>query len=338
MMKPGPTALCSSLAIAMLALASLTSGCTMAGGSGGDDPDSSADGTGGSSAAGGTGAGGSGVGGGPGSGGGPGLGGTGAGGRGVGGGPGSGGRGVGGGSGVGGAGATGFGGQPAVLRIMPLGDSITQATCWRAVLWQQLNQAGFQGRFDFVGSSVDNGGCTPTGADANNEGHSSCLVTEIVNNVSATARGCNTTLTQLTPALATDRADVVLMHFGTNDVWNNIKAGPILTAYGTLVDSLRAVNPRVVVLVAQIIPMNVTAATCAGCSCANCAADIPTLNTMITSWAASKSTATSPIIPVDQYSGFNATAGMDTRDGVHPNDSGSAKMAARWLTALQSLF
>ncbi|HET6151092.1 MAG TPA: SGNH/GDSL hydrolase family protein [Polyangia bacterium] len=245
--------------------------------------------------------------------------------------------------GPGAGGASGLGGQAGVLRIMPLGDSVTAATCWRALLWQQLNQAGLQGRFDLVGSNTSNsdvaGACTPSSADANNEGHSSCLITEIINNVNAqTSRGCNTTLNALTPALAADRADVVLMHFGTNDVWNQIQAGPILTASAAMIDSLRAVNPRVVVLVAQIIPMNVTSSTCAGCSCANCAADIPTLNNMIATWAAGKSTTSSPVIPVDQYTGFDAAAGADTSDGVHPNRSGSAKIAARWLAALQPWF
>ena len=331
------TRLSRPLAGLALVLAPLVAGCAMTGGSG-TDPDAAVEGMGGSSAAGAPGAGGAaGLGGAPGSGGaiggigGRGAGGSGAGGRGTG----------GGGSGVGGA--TGLGGQPGVLRIMPLGDSITAATCWRALLWQQLNQAGLQGRFDLVGSNTSNGdaagGCAPSNADANNEGHSSCLITEIINNVNAqSTRGCNTTLSALTPALVSDRADVVLMHFGTNDVWNNIQAAPILTAFGTMVDSLRAVNPRVVVLVAQIIPMDVTASTCAGCSCAGCPTAIPSLNAMITTWAAGKSTASSPVIPVDQYTGFNAPAGTDTSDGVHPNRSGSAKIAARWLSALQPLF
>jgi lysophospholipase L1-like esterase len=228
------------------------------------------------------------------------------------------------------------------LRIMPLGDSTTAATCWRAMLWQLLNQGGHQGRFDFVGSNMSNSdpkgvACTPPGADPDNEGHSSCLVTEIVNNVNAmTSRGCNTTLSALTPSLVTDRADVVLMHFGTNDVWNSVATQSILNAYGTMVDSVRAVNPNVVVLVAKIIPMNVTAATCSGCTCPSCPSSIQTLNGMIATWASGKSTAASPIVVVDQWTGFDATA--DTVDGVHPNTSGSTKIAAKWNTALASYF
>jgi lysophospholipase L1-like esterase len=57
---------------------------------------------------------------------------------------------------------------------------------------------------------------------------------------------------------------------------------------------------------------------------------------MITTWAAGKATAASPIMVVDQWTGFDATA--DTVDGVHPNASGSTKMAAKWSAALTSFF
>ena len=47
-------------------------------------------------------------------------------------------------------------------------------------------------------------------------------------------------------------ADIVLMHFGTNDVWNNIAPANILNAYTAILDKLRMVNPNVRVMVAQI--------------------------------------------------------------------------------------
>ena len=46
-------------------------------------------------------------------------------------------------------------------------------------------------------------------------------------------------------------ADIVLMHFGTNDVWNNIAPATILQAYTTILGRLRGANPNVRVLVAQ---------------------------------------------------------------------------------------
>ena len=66
-----------------------------------------------------------------------------------------------------------------VIRIMPIGDSTTRATCWRAGLWQRLN-ASFAGRFDFVGTIPKDNGCAPAGYDLDNQAYSSSLVTEIV--------------------------------------------------------------------------------------------------------------------------------------------------------------
>ena len=48
-------------------------------------------------------------------------------------------------------------------------------------------------------------------------------------------------------------------------------------------------------------------------------------------WAAANSTAASPITVVDQFTGFNPAMGQDTSDGVHPNASGSTKIAAKWF-------
>jgi hypothetical protein len=56
------------------------------------------------------------------------------------------------------------------------------------------------------------------------------------------------------------------------------------------------------------------------------------LNAAIPSWAAGKTTAQSPIVVVDQWTGFSTAA--DTADGVHPNDSGIRKIADRWFPAL----
>jgi lysophospholipase L1-like esterase len=127
---------------------------------------------------------------------------------------------------------------------------------------------------------------------------------------------------QLPPWLAAADPDVVLMHFGTNDVWSSRPTATILAAYRTLVDQMRARNPDVAVLVAQIIPMNPS-------GCAECGARVVELNAAIPGWAASVGTARSPVVVVDQWTGFS-TAG-DTYDGVHPNASGDRKIADTWF-------
>jgi lysophospholipase L1-like esterase len=240
--------------------------------------------------------------------------------------------------------ARGSGGSPAidasrtgVLKIMAVGDSITRATCWRAVLWQRLTQS-FAGKFDLVGTLNNDPGCGVAGFDGDNQGYSSSLLTEVVAGIT-NARTCDPfcpALADFASAFSTAKPDVVLIHYGTNDVWNGKTAASILSGYSSLIDAARAANPDVKVLLAQIIPMNVTEVTCAGCSCSNCVADIPALNSQIAAWAPTKSTTASPIVVVNQYAGFDAVA--DTRDGVHPNAAGSVLMANQWLTALSPLF
>jgi lysophospholipase L1-like esterase len=259
--------------------------------------------------------------------------------------------GTGGRSGVGGAGGTasggapgaggragsagGLGGRAGALRIMPLGDSTTGSVCWRAVLWQMLNQAGFTGRYDFVGSRHNDPGCNVTGYDQDNEGHPSVLITNFINDADDQVANVQTPQA----LLAQNPADVVLFHFATNDVWNSVDPTAILAAYTTVLGALRAANPNVIVLVAQLIPLvpiNVPI-TCPACACPTaCDQRMVTLNGMIPAWATAHSTATSPIRVVDQHTGFVSTT--DTVDGVHPNAAGSAKIAAKWFAALTSLF
>jgi hypothetical protein len=221
---------------------------------------------------------------------------------------------------------------------MAVGDSITGSTCWRAMLWSALNQK-HASHFDLVGTLQSDAGCSPSNYDKDNQGYGSSLVTEAAANITGN-RTCQPKCPSLdgdfAPAFMSQKPDVVLLHYATNDIWNGKSSTDIINAYGKLVDAMRAANPNVKVLAAKIIPMHVTNTTCSGCSCDACISAIPALNTAIESWAQTKGTTASPITVVDQYTGFNADS--DTRDGVHPNDSGSQKMANKWAAALEPLF
>ena len=332
----------------LLTLALVAGGCAAPGPSG--PTDSVDNGAGGSAGGGATGAGGAaaGTGGATGSGGVTGSGGssvgaggkmtTGAGGSGAGGVSGTGGH-VSGGTGAGGGaagGATGGGGHIAgTVRIMALGDSTTGSVCWRAMLWTMLNQGGFSGRFNFVGSRNADPGCNVPGYDTDNEGHPGVLITNFINDADELVAGVQTPQA----LLAQNPADVVLFHFATNDVWNSVAPATILSAYTTVLAALRSANPKVIVLAAQLIPLvpiNVPV-TCPACACPTaCDQRMVTFNSMIPSWAAANSTASSPIMVVDQHTGFVSTT--DTVDGVHPNAAGSMKIATKWYAALTPLF
>jgi lysophospholipase L1-like esterase len=202
----------------------------------------------------------------------------------------------------------------APVRIMPLGDSITGSPgCWRALLWNRLQSTGFT-NIDFVGTLPPQGCAVPY--DGDNEGHGGALVTAVADQ------------NQLVGWLAATRPDVVLMHFGTNDVWSARTPDVVLAAYSKLVDQMRASNPGMRILVAQIIPL-------APAGCADCPQRAVALNAAIPGWASVKSTAQSPITVVDQWTGFNTAT--DTGDGVHPNDAGIQKVANKWYPALTAV-
>ncbi|MFY1632705.1 cellulose binding domain-containing protein [Solwaraspora sp. WMMB335] len=202
------------------------------------------------------------------------------------------------------------------VRIMPLGDSITAGPgCWRALVWDQLRSAGHTD-IDFVGSASDGGSCNyGFSYDPDHEGHGGFSAVGIADN------------NQLPPWLSAANPDVVVMHLGTNDLWGGWQSmDTIMAAFTKLIGQMRANNPNMKIVVAQIIPHH---------GCATCPDDTVTLNNRIPGWAAGLTTTQSPIVVVDQWTGFNAAT--DTGDGVHPNDAGFRKMANRFAPALAQL-
>lgn len=200
----------------------------------------------------------------------------------------------------------------APVRVMALGDSITGSPgCWRALLYRDVVAAGYE--VDMVGT-LPTQGCGFS-HDGDNEGHGGALVTDVAASGQAAAW------------FAATRPQVVLMHFATNDVWSNRSPRQILDAWTTLVGQMRAVDPDVVVVVAQIVPV-------APPSCGDCPGRTQAFNEEVPAWAAATSTVASPVLVVDHATGW--VPARDTSDGVHPNDAGTARMAATWLPVVES--
>lgn len=202
------------------------------------------------------------------------------------------------------------GDQP--IRIMALGDSITGSPgCWRAYLWQDLIEGGFTD-IDMVGS-LEPEGCGFE-YDGEHEGHGGIKTRTIASS------GVTRSWLKLHPA------DILLVHLGTNDIWGGgSSTKTILDDFSVIVEDAREVNPEIAILIAQIIPM-------ASDSCIDCPDRIIELNSAIPNWAEEVSRPESPVWSVDQWTGFDP--GSDTYDGVHPNDTGNLKIAARWFEAL----
>ncbi|KAI0020948.1 cellulose-binding protein [Xylariomycetidae sp. FL0641] len=187
------------------------------------------------------------------------------------------------------------------LKIMPLGDSITEITCWRAKLWDQLEASNVTDRIQFVGSMTNN----PQNCQANDpdwdkhhEGHSGFLAIDIAN-------------TLLTGWLENAQPDVVMFMLGTNDVAQGRSLDAVMAAYTEMVKDMRASNANMKIIVDTVIPLPVNPAP------------IQNINRAIPDWAAGLNTTESPIYVNDVYPYPNS----DLRDGVHPNDAGDAVIA-----------
>ena len=218
------------------------------------------------------------------------------------------------------------------LKIMPLGNSITQGNMehpsYRYRLWKKLIDAEVD--FEFVGSHNENQGGIPalpaykgkTFSNVN-EGHWGWNADQILNgNRDQPSKG------ELRKWLKKYQPDVVLMHLGTNDMFRNHDLDETVAELREVVRQIRAEAPQVTILMAKLIPAYSQAA---GEQAVN---NINRLNQRIPLLVQELNSLQSPVILVDQNTGFDPATGVDTWDGIHPNASGEEKMAQVWFEAL----
>lgn len=220
-----------------------------------------------------------------------------------------------------------------VVRILPLGDSITQGGrtdrkeyTYRLPLQRLLLKAGVN--FDFLGSN--NTGLDKTATwpdvvpgipfDPDHEGHYGWKTAQVRDRLSQWL--------QLYPP-----PDIVLIHLGSNDQdaaktatteaeASRLYTQAIVNPLTDIINLLRKRNPRVVILMGHLN--------------FNDGAAIKT-RALVEAMTAQLSTVESPIVTVHHYRGFIAQPGpgSDTYDWAHPNPQGQQKMAVAWFNALQ---
>jgi lysophospholipase L1-like esterase len=210
---------------------------------------------------------------------------------------------------------------------MPLGDSITDTTCYPKLLSRELIDKGHS-NFTFVGTRLNNQGCG-SAPNVQTEGHGGYLVTYLTSDDHKSEN--KGTMTELL-AWAAEKPDVVLMEYGTNDCWNSgIPLSDIISAYSFVVDKFRAQNPNVIFFVAQITPLNPS-------GCGTCETRVEGLNALIPDWAASKSAAAAPIYVVDVFSSLDPKTYVPnstwTQDGCHPLQPAAQLMADKWYAGI----
>ncbi len=209
----------------------------------------------------------------------------------------------------------------AVVKIMPLGDSITRGgpdtdtsfASYRYYLDDSLRASGYG--VDFVGSVSS--GYTKFVFDQNHEGHGGYTTGMMV--------GTSSFSPLAAWLAASPTPEIVLLHVGTNDALYGVPVATRLANVRSIIGLLRQKNPKVRVLVAKIIPT--------GNATLNRNSGLVDYNAALPSLAAGISTATSPVTVVDLYTGYDGVADNQP-DGVHPKATGEKKMAAAWQRAL----
>jgi lysophospholipase L1-like esterase len=193
----------------------------------------------------------------------------------------------------------------AVIKIMPLGDSITSSSdSYRNHLWDLLTNDGI--KVDFVGSLSSGYKTLP---DKDHEGHKGWKISHISERVEEW-------LLIYTP-------DIVLLHIGTNDIShnNNLETAP--DRLGILIDKIVVKSPKTKVIVASIIPRktdnNATVA----------------YNNAIRGVITDRQSKGKNVYFADIYNEAGINTDTDLSNEVHPNINGSNKMAEVWFKQLK---
>ncbi len=221
--------------------------------------------------------------------------------------------------------ATAVMGSKRKIKVMPLGDSITGSfegsASYRFWLWEQLVSAGFADKVDFVGKRC---GCGDINGECG-QPQFPCSVWPCNHN-GYHDRTIGMILGMVGSLCAVDTPDVVLLHLGTNDIISPDATGDLSVSKSemeSLIDKIRVYNPNVTILLCKIIPSIYDRDS------------FPVFNRYMDQVAVEKTQAASPIVIVDQYTGYVPWPGQDNDvDGVHPTESGEKKIANKYFGAL----
>jgi lysophospholipase L1-like esterase len=195
-----------------------------------------------------------------------------------------------------------------LVKVMPLGDSITYGAPdpgyggYRRLLGTLLATDGYL--VDFVGSRRSGNAVQP---GPNHEGHPGWTIPQIKTGIDSNRW------------LETYRPDMILLHIGTNDIFQG-KAASAADNLAALLDDILMRLPDAQVIVAQIIGFRQAAGP-----------DHMSFNAAIPRIVASKSPRVSAVDMKDLL------VPSDYADGVHPNAAGYDKMARAWEAAIRAV-
>ncbi len=196
------------------------------------------------------------------------------------------------------------------IRILAVGDSITQGgktfVTYRLPLDQKLRATGLN--YVFVGSQQSDGPNGPLW----HEGYG--------------GRNAEFLAGIMPQKLKQAKPDIILLHCGHNHSAEEKPVPGIIAAERTIIEAARKQNPKVVILLALVIPSGKLPKY----------GYIPELNQSEVLLARELHRPDAPVMIVDQFTGFDPQ--KDTiLDKVHPNAQGAEKMATKWFTALKGV-
>jgi len=200
------------------------------------------------------------------------------------------------------------------ITIMPLGDSITEGGAgffvYRYPLMEKLKAAGYN--VAYVGSKTTRPVKNSPLGELAHEGYGGTNVGFL--------KGKFDGLYRQNPA------DILLIHAGHNQFADQNPIPRMLTDTQAIITMARAINPNVIILLAQVIPSGKLPKY----------SYIPDYNTALVGLAKELNTVAQPVVLVNQAEGFNWET--DTGgDHVHPTKQGAEKMAEKWFEALKKV-
>ena len=218
-----------------------------------------------------------------------------------------------------------------VLRIMPLGDSITHGSQsvrgngYRAPLYVALTNLGYN--VDYVGTQTDNYGKTdPFLADSDHEGHSSWKISNATMGIYENIQGFFAQI---------DDPHVILLHIGTNDLGDGDDTfrNEATNRLVRLLDRIHECQPSAKVVVTTLMRRYTTAGDTENNS--KYAAITNVFNPAVPGIVAMQQAKGQSAYFLDMHAAVSSWDQI--ADTVHPNDVGYTNMANAWVSAVTSI-